>query len=298
MLPSVLTALLFAASGICGSRAALALGALRANALRLGLAAVLLGCWVFSQRTLDFSARSVHWLVFSGVIGFGVGDVSLFLAYPRIGARLTLLVSLCSAPVFGAVLDWWMQGAGFTPVQFLASLVILTGVGLALLAGHGKEGRWHPGSLPGIVAALGAGFGQGCGAALSRHAQAVAVLEGTVLDGVAQAFVRTLPGTAFSLLVWLIASQVRPSVWPARVAPSAWRWLVAAALFGPVLGVSCFQWALSLQTSVVVLSITATAPVLIMPMAAVVDRDRPPRLAVVGALVAVAGVIALLWVGR
>src|SRR4029077_12771263 len=89
MVPSVITAFLFAASGICGRRAAMGLGALRANALRLTLAAVLLGCWVGSQRSVDFSTRTVHWLLISGVVGFGVGDVSLFLAFPRIGARLT-----------------------------------------------------------------------------------------------------------------------------------------------------------------------------------------------------------------
>src|SRR4051794_8923442 len=114
MLPSVLTAFLFAASGISGRRAAVGLGALRANACRLALAAVLLGCWVALHGGVDFSTRSVRWLIISGLIGFGLGDVSLFLAYPRIGARLTLLVSLCSAPVFGAALDWSLQRTGFT----------------------------------------------------------------------------------------------------------------------------------------------------------------------------------------
>ena len=42
MMPSVLAACFFAASGICGRRAAIGLGALRANAFRLLFAALLL----------------------------------------------------------------------------------------------------------------------------------------------------------------------------------------------------------------------------------------------------------------
>jgi drug/metabolite transporter (DMT)-like permease len=68
-------------------------------------------------------------------------------------------------------------------------------------------------------------------------------------------------------------------------------------MFGPVVGVSCFQWALSLQSSIVVLSVTATAPVLIMPLAARIDHDSPARAAVAGGLLAVAGVILLLHAG-
>jgi drug/metabolite transporter (DMT)-like permease len=277
MLPSVLTAFLFAASGISGRRAAMAFGALRANSIRLTLAALILGCWVLAQGPPDFSTRVVRWLLVSGAIGFGLGDVCLFLAYPRIGARLALLVNFCSAPLFGAALDWCLQATRFTLSQFLTSIVILTGVGMALLGGgHGSEGRvasrWHSGSLGGFIAALMAGFGQGCGAALSRHAQATAMADGTVLDGMTQAFIRMLPGIVVSTIIWMVVAKVRREPrWGPISGRDAWPWLFAAVMFGPVLGVSCFQWALNLQSSVVVLSVTATAPVLIMPMAAIID---------------------------
>lgn len=300
MLPALLTAVLFAASGICGRRAAVAFGALRANAWRLALASMLLGWWVWSRTPVDFSTRSVHRLLVSGVVGFGLGDACLFLAYPRIGARLTILVNLCSAPVFGAVLDWVLLGAGFTCAQLLMSGVILSGVMLALLAwrrGEGVDlGRTTSLKYSGLAFALLAGFGQGCGAALSRHAHAAALEDGTVINGVAQAFVRTLPGLAFALAAWSLGALF----WkPAGRKPDAnpvWGWLVGAAMFGPVLGVSCFQWALSLESSAVVLSITAITPVLIMPMAFYIDKDRPSGLAVLGACIAVAGVVGMMRV--
>lgn len=298
MLPSLLTALLFAASGICGRRSAVAFGALRANALRLSFAALLLGGWVLWHEPVDFSTRSAHRLLLSGAVGFGLGDACLFLAYPRIGARLTILLNLCSAPLFGAGLDWFLVGTGLSVVQGCASLVILVGVVLALWGGRQaeREVQWGgPGVSSGVVFALLAGLGQGCGAALSRHAHAAMVEEGRLLSGVTQAFVRTLPGIAFGLVLWFLVSQIKKAGPPLRTGRSSWGWLMGAVLCGPVVGVSCFQWALGLQSSVVVLSITATAPVLIMPMALLVDGDRPTVTAVGGAIMAVAGVILMLW---
>lgn len=303
MIPSLLTALLFAASGICGRRVAVTFGALRANVMRLAGAALLLGLWVFWREPVDFSTRSVHRLFVSGVIGFGLGDVSLFLAYPRIGARLTILVNLCCAPVFGALVDWCLTGARITPPQLLASGVILTGVVLALNARRHMDMAELPGDarrkLWGVIFAIMAGLGQGGGAALSRYAHAAMVEDGTEISGIAQAFVRLLPGLAFSLIVWGLSVKVKRSM-PVSlsITKSSWGWLLGAILCGPALGVSCFQWALSLESSVVVLSIIATAPILIMPMAALVDGDRFTWVSVMGAAVAVAGVILLLWLPR
>jgi drug/metabolite transporter (DMT)-like permease len=98
----------------------------------------------------------------------------------------------------------------------------------------------------------------------------------------------------FSIAVWMLVARIQKVVWPPGNGRHPWAWLGAAVMFGPVLGVSCFQWALSLQNSVLVLSVTASAPVLIMPLAAWLDGDRPARLAIVGAVIAVAGVILLL----
>jgi drug/metabolite transporter (DMT)-like permease len=259
---------------------------------------VLLGAWVFWRGPVEFGSRAIHWFLVSGAVGFGFGDVCLFLAYPRIGARLTLLVSLCAAPIFGAALDWLLHGTLFTGSQALTSVMILTGVGLALVGGQGRELGSRKGNAGGVLAAVMAGLGQGCGAALSRHAQAIAIADGTVIDGISQAFVRTLPGMGFAIVVWLLVARTRGLGVRTGRAAHASGWLLAAVMFGPVVGVSCFQWALSLQSSIVVLSITATAPVLIMPLAAWLDRDPPAPRAIVGAIIAVAGVILLLKLGN
>ncbi|HSJ03635.1 MAG TPA: DMT family transporter [Verrucomicrobium sp.] len=298
MLPAIITAFLFAGAGICGQRAAVGLGSLKANALRLVFAAAALGLISWLTDSVDLTTRTAQRLFYSGVVGFGVGDVALFLAYPRLGARLTLLLYLCSAPLFGAIGDAWFLSTVVTPWQGGMIALILTGVGVALWQGVRLPSPGQSKLFPGVFAALVAGCGQGMGAVLSRMAQHLAREDGLVISGLSQAFVRVLPGMGFALMVWLVSMKlplarsaaVPP---PSRASRRRWWWLLGAASFGPVLGVSCFQWALGETRSAVVLSVTAMTPLIIMPLSAWIDKDRPGWAAALGAILAVSGVIGL-----
>lgn len=297
MFAAFLTALLFAGSGICGQRVAVRFGPLRANVLRLSLAALTLGVLSSLTAHIDFFSRSASRLLISGVVGFGLGDVALFLAYPRLGSRLTLLINLCSAPLFGAAGDWLLLGTLINMKQAVACLVIILGVVIVLTKGIRLPQHESNGFVLGVFFALVAGLGQGLGAALSRYAKSAALIDGIHLNGINEAFVRVLPGLAFALVSLLIGRFLvhhpRPMQTEANERKTRWAWLLGAAVFGPVAGVSCFQWALSSTKSAVVLSIISMTPILIMPLSAYVEKDRPGRIAYVGAAVAVSGVIML-----
>jgi len=298
MLPSLLCACLYALSGICGQRAAVAYGSLRANAIRLVIAMLCLALMAWKFGALEFNTVEARWLLVSGAVGFGLGDMALFLAYPRLGSRLTLLLMLCAAPLCGSLGDWWLLGTIVSPHQALAAVVILAGVVLALSQGVRVPRLDAAAFIPGVVFAILAGLGQGFGAALSRYAQSFAD-GGLHLNGISQAFVRVVAGAGVSTVFWLLhASWSRPAASAGTSASaedvsvrSAPVWLVGTALFGPVLGVSCFQWALLTSKSAVVLAITAITPVLVMPLAAYVERDEPGVWAVIGGLIAVSGVV-------
>jgi drug/metabolite transporter (DMT)-like permease len=305
MLAAILTAFFYAASGICGRRSAVAFGSLRGNALRLALAILILAVVTQGAAGLDWSAPSTERLLWSGAVGFGVGDVALFLAYTRLGARLTLLLNLCSAPVFGALGDWLLVGTGVSGAQFLATAVILAGVIMAIGSHSDSRGLFlpKPKLFTGVVFALLAGLGQGGGASLSRFAHAAMRLEGGMVPPVQQAFVRMLPGLLFTVVLWCGALWYRSarraaSAEVTSLYPHRWWWLLGAAMFGPVLGVTCFQWALVEAPAIVVLSVTATTPILIMPLSAVIDHDKAGKLAFVGSILAVAGVVLMVWVTR
>jgi len=302
MIAAILTTLFFAFSAVTGQRVAVKLGGAWGNLMRLLLAAIVLGLLVWFLTPDAMRWASFQWFFVSGLIGFGLGDVALFTAYERIGSRLTILLNLCLAPLFAMLLEWLWLGNGVGPRVVTCALLILAGVVMAIRPGAKsrqvvpRRGRFWVG----IVAAIIAGFGQGTGAVISRKAEAVATELGAGGSGITAAFQRVVAGLLFSavavLLIRLFGSKEEWKTWRTPINRSVAPWLLGAALCGPVIGVSCFQWALQDLESGVVLAVVALTPIVMMPLAMITEGDHPSRLSLAGALVAVAGVVLLnLW---
>ena len=298
MLPALLTVLLFACSGIAGERAAGYWGGQLANLLRLFLATCILatGTVVFFSSSLRW--ETFGWLFLSGIVGFGFGDIALFLAYVRIGARLTILLNLCTAPVWSSVAEYLWLGTTLTGREMAAVAIILTGVILAILSRPALASRAQRGiNWTGVLCGIGAGMGQGVGAVISRKAFELAENGGFLLNGFSAAAQRVCGGFVTVFLVFVAFSalgknHLRPRAWEQK--RPACGWLLATALCGPVLGVSCFQWSLIQLPAGIANAVVAMTPIAMIPLAMVVDGERPRTLSVAGAFVAVAGVILLI----
>jgi len=302
MIAAILTTLFFAFSAVTGQRVAVKLGGAWGNLMRLSLATLVLGLLVVLLTPDAMRWPSFRWFFLSGLIGFGLGDVALFTAYERIGSRLTILLNLCLAPLFAMLLEWIWLGNGVGPRVVICALLILAGVVMAIRPGKKSvvkiplRGRFWVG----ILAAILAGFGQGTGAVISRKAETVALELGASGSGITAAFQRVVAGLLFSavavILIRLLGSRAEWETWRTPLDRKIAPWLLGAALFGPVVGVSCFQWALQDLESGIVLAVVALTPVVMMPLARFTEGDRPGLLAVAGAMVAVAGVVLLnLW---
>lgn len=292
MIAALLTVMLFAFSGVAGERSARYWGGQQANLLRLLLATGLMGAVTLTVFRDSVRPETVWWLLASGVVGFGIGDIALFLAYVRIGARLTILLNLCTAPLWSAALERVWLGTRLSPTQLLAGAVILSGVAIALAARPSTAVRGS--RLAGVLCGLVAGCGQGLGAVISRKAFEVADASGFALNGFSAAAQRVAGGCLTALLFVAVLAMVgrthsRPRETTTR--SRAWAWLAATTLCGPVLGVSAFQWSLLTLPAGVTTALTATSPVAMIPLVMWLDRERPPLLSVAGSCVAVAGVI-------
>lgn len=302
MIAAILTTLFFAFSAVTGQRVAVRLGGAWGNLMRLSIAALVLGALVLLLTPDAIRWPSFQWFFLSGVIGFGVGDVALFTAYERIGSRLTILLNLCLAPLFAMSLEWLWLGNGLGLRVIVCAAMILTGVVMAIRPGVksrqiiARRGRFWVG----IVAAIVAGFGQGTGAVISRKAEAVALELSVHGSGITAAFQRVVAGLLFSavavLLIRVFGSKKDWESWRTPLDRTVAPWLLGAALFGPVIGVSFFQLALKNLESGVVLAVVALTPIVMMPLAMVTEGDHPSRLSIIGAFVAVAGVVLLnIW---
>ncbi len=294
MAAAFLTTLFFSLSVIFAARSARLLGGSLANLARMTVGLVLLGIWAHGFGQIVHG--EARWYFFlSGVAGFGFGDVALFLALTRLGPRLTILLAQCLAAPMGAAIERLWLGTTLSWAQLSCGALILFGVALALApAEHLHIGRrkiWV-GALFGILAAL----GQALGAVLSRKASLVAEAGGVYVDGGSAAYQRIIGGIIVTALFYVAVKMWRRrdagSTTPHRWR-SAWGWVVLNGLTGSAIGVGCYQWALSTTPSGIVLPIVATAPVVTMLLAFVMDGDRPGLRPAIGSVIAVAGSIFL-----
>ncbi len=300
MLAALLTTGFFAATAVFARRAALALGAPEANFARLALAAVLLGAWSVAFGYGFGAARG--WFFASGLAGFGLGGLLLFLALPRAGANLANLTVQCSAAVVALVVEWSWLGVPVSHAKLLCCAAIMGGVVLGLAP------RSFPQFAPRVLL-LGAGLaalsavGQGVGQVLSRKAFAVLRAEGVKADPGTVTFERVLAGLLVAVVALVVVRILRGSdaAPPLRTPQSAFRnalpWVLLNTLTGPVLGVTCLQWALSQPQwpAGVTQSIIATAPLLTAPLAWKLGEGLPRGRYFAGALLAVAGTVSLFW---
>jgi drug/metabolite transporter (DMT)-like permease len=369
MTGAFLTTLLFSLSVIFANRSIRALGAMRANLGRLTLAVIVLGLFAHTLGN-GLHGAGLHWFLLSGVIGMGLGDLALYGALPRIGSRLSLLMTQCLAAPIAALAEWLWLDVTLSPAQLLAGLVILAGIALALMpakrtvpatqssaAPSNPSARNTAATTPlvatnatvassprasvashtaitwlGLTFGLLSAAGQGLGAVMSRKANLAAALAGEPTGGltlgITAAYQRILAGFAITVLWFSIQalltrgrSAATQDVAPTRsragsgssnsssaekehaasppVATSTtrtWRsylWIPFNAFSGPILGVSCYQWALATTASGIVLPIVACTPLVIIPFSYWLEGERPTRRSILGAVIAVAGVVSL-----
>ena len=215
----------------------------------------------------------------------------MFQSLPRLGSNLSTLIVQCVSAMVAAGVEWAWLGTRLTPAQTGFAALTLAGIVIGLL----------PRSLPraspaewgaGIAWALLSAAGQGVGAVISRKAFAVAAAAQETIDPGTAAYQRALGGLAVAALVFAIVAFWRAE--RPREKGRAWPWVLGNALTGPVLGVTCFQWALRTTPAGIVQPIVAAAPLLTIPFAALIEGTRPRATYYVGAVLAVAGVSGLM----
>ena len=201
MWPAFLTTIFFSISAVCAQRTSKVLGGVEANFWRVLLATALLALWAhtFGQGLIG---KALPMFLLSGLLGFGLGDIALYQALPRLGSRLSILIVHCLAAPFAAATEWLWFDTKMTGLEMGGAALILGGVALAIAPGKHldipKRVFWI-GVAYGVVAAL----GQGMGAVFSGHASRVDAAAGTPVDGGTAAYQRILAGLAVAVVFWI-----------------------------------------------------------------------------------------------
>lgn len=279
------TAVLWTLSALAWTSAGRQIGALAVSFLRLVLAVVLLcghlrlvhGQWL----PTDISAQTWFSLSVSGLLGFFLSDLCLVKAFLLIGTRRSLLIQSLVPPVT-ALCSWAYLGEGLVARQWLGMAVTLGGVSWVLR--ERAEDRpcpgptWRLGITLGLLAAVAQSFGfvltkEGLG---DSDVMAATLIR--ILGGIA-GYVPLVTVLGRWSVLWRAAGQARPMA------------IVAAgSVIGPFIGVALSLVALRHCPAGVATTIFNTTPVLILPFAVFLYRERITVRAMAGAVVAVCGV--------
>jgi drug/metabolite transporter (DMT)-like permease len=296
MLPAILTTCLFSLSAVAAARTTRLLGGFQANFWRICLATALLALWAhtFGQ---GLQGPALPYFLLSGCIGFGIGDLALYQAFPILGSRLCMIMVHCLAAPLSATVEWAWLGTKLTPPQIACMVVILLGVAVALAPKehlHLKPSLLAWGLTCGLIAAC----GQGMGAVVSRKAYMVVHESDQTMDGITAAYQRIWGGVAIAaggyfFWRWRSRQSSTPQDSFANDFKRAYKWLFLNATAGPALGVACFQWALSYTPSGIVLPIVALTPLTIIPLSRKFEGEKPTPRSLAGSVIAVVGVVGL-----
>ncbi len=293
-LAGLATSGLWTATALLMNTAARRFGGTRVNALRIYLAVVLLagmhfalqGRWLPSAR-----GDQVALLAISGWIGLSIGDQAALLAFLAIGPRLTLLL-MTTAPLVAAALGWWILNEQLGPLSLLGIAITLAGVGWTILerSAAGSLGfRWT-----GVAWALLASVCQAVGLLLSKRGMGHGWLpEEQFVPPQSAALIRMcFAAIAVTPVLWFV-SRWRTSRPTAVASPptqaTAVACLLAGAFFGPFLGMWMSLTASHYAPLGIAQTLASLAPVLILPFARFILKERITPRAALGALLAVFG---------
>jgi len=243
-----------------------------------------------------FGGRAIVLFFMAGAVGFGIGGSCMFQAFPRIGSTLSLLVVECAAALSAAFFAWWWLGAPISFLQGCFALLSLLGVIVGLA----------PYRLPNVklrTLLIGVGFAalasvvQGISFTMSKQAFMVLEMSGVRGDAISAAAWRLPGGLLLAGLWWGWIKLRRCERIPEGRPQGGYfpMWVVANALAGPVLGVSCMMWAIrEVGNPGLVQAVVATATLFSVPLAWWLEKRRPSRWYYLGACISIFGTAGLL----
>jgi len=286
------TAVFWTVTALAFEAASKKVGSMIVNLFRLivGFIFLSLFTWLYRGYIFPVDATASNWLylVLSGMVGFVLGDLCLFQAFVVIGARISMLL-MALAPPITALFSWIFLHEELSPRSWLGMILTLTGVALVVLKREDPQIKTRflnkvRFSYPiwGIVLGLGGAIGQSAGLVLSKYG-----MQG--YSAFASAQIRVMAGIAgFSVL--FIIMGLWKQAFRALSDRKPMLQLSLGAFFGPFLGVSFSLLAVQLTSAGIAATIMAIVPVLIIPPAMILFKEKVTLKETAGAILAVVGV--------
>ncbi len=280
----------WALTGIISAGPANHLGALAFNRARQVFVTGLLALYVLASGTWrELDAGAVAPLLLSGFIGIFIGDTLLFATLNRIGPRRSGILFALNAPL-AAMLGWLVLGEELPGIAVFGIALTIAGVLLAILFGKRQSQlhQWEAIKGPlwiGVALGLLAATGQAVGSIIARPIMASGV------DPFAASMLRVgIAALCLTVLIQLPIPQVKPK---GKLTLSIAAQTALTGILALAIGMTLLLYALSGGKVGIVSTLSATSPVIILPMLWLRTGERPAAGAWAGAALVVAGMALL-----
>ena len=238
------------------------------------------------------------WLGLSGIIGLTVGDYFGFAMYAVLGARLGSVLTTF-APGAALVTGMLIVDEHMTWAGILGMVITIAGVIWISLSKSERErasdtrfGSIAKGIIYGVLAA----FCQGAGLVLAKKGMLDQAAAGLPLHPVHATFMRLSIGTLSLLIMILLTRKWNQTVFPIRINKEGGiRFAVLGTIFGPTLGVSLSLFTVAYLDAAAAQTIFSLVPVVALFLSYFLIREKITGKSLIGVLVAVSGVIILIW---
>jgi len=287
------TAVCWAATSLFFTIAGKQVGSQLVNRARLPLAAFCLAIthllWQGEALPLHAEPSRWGWLGVSAISGLVLGDAMLFQAFVLIGTRLSMLL-MTLTPVIGALLAWVFLGETLSLLEIAAIIVTMSSIAWVVSEQRNSNSvNGNPRNyVIGVLYGIGGASGQALGLILSKR--------GMVGDfpALSASLMRL---TTASVVIWLwalIQGQLRPTIEGLRIRSARWA-ILGGTLVGPFVGMTLSLAAIQLAPVGIASTLMALAPVILLPLAYWIFKERITQRAIVGTVVAMVGVAMIFW---
>jgi drug/metabolite transporter (DMT)-like permease len=288
-LAALATSVLFSATSTQLTLAGRQVGSMVVNRLRLLLATLfLIGAHFLLKLPLPWLAGGQRWfwLGLSGIVGLVLGDALLFEAFVRVGPRLSMLM-MSLAPILSTLLAWLFLGERLSAMQLLAIFITVFGIAWVVQDRNQQaptDSADRRTALSGLLLGIGAAAGQAVGLVLAK--------EGLTGDfpALSGTFMRMLAAAMVLWVITILRRQAGTTLHKLTSRPRAALWILGGSFTGPFLGVTLSLVAVQRTEVGIASTLMALPPVILLPVGYFVFKERFGWQAILGTLVALAGV--------
>ena len=291
-LAALSAAFCWALSGLISISAIHKLGPLAFNRVRMSLVFLLLaGISFLTGAWREFPLGTIQTLMISGLFGIFLGDTALFGALQRLGPSRTSVIFALNAPMT-VIMGWFILEEHLPWLTLLGCGIVTVGVLIAIL---GRRNSNEPQSMDstqgrlsyGIALGLLAAFGQAAGSIIARPIMAEGV------DPVTASAIRVGISALCLLCVGFIPNPLfsPKTTYTVKLIGI----IMISGFLAMGIGMTLLLYGLALGDAGVVTTLSATTPVLILPMLWISTGNRPPLMGWVGASVTLSGIVLITY---